>query len=460
MQLRGGDPWSRGPLAPEHQHGWTQNDKGALPKEASSTLAFSRVAESHVGGNAHQRFKEATVKSWQYERAIRAAAIDDRQSMEEAKQRASLTSEVVRLTVDAAEKGVQSATVDVPAAISSWVGGAITSLAGTAGKEPADAVAGGGNTLGKRNTHVPPTCRKLAAACTDASSKAIGASILAEQAVAKARKEMAKSKLAQLKTAALPSGSIVRQQQDLKFVEPPGVAILRVVVVEARNLPKMDAFFGKVDPFAEVTLVDPDKPDTTPEELESRRTRIIHSNYDPAWNDAMEFVLPSQTSPEPRSELILVDVFDYDAPNAHRLSEEKEFIGQVVIPLKSFLTITQARSDGAEGRGSDPDEFSSSMPAQAYVHRGACDRWFDLRSADNGEVVHGHRFSGSPASIHLLISYQDAAERGKQRSNMAVYIAPRVGREQRVMPAPHPGWTDHPENMTDGDDPWAKFLAI
>ena len=90
----------------------------------------------------------------------------------------------------------------------------------------------------------------------------------------------------------------------------------------------------------------------------------------------------------------------------------------------------------------------------------ACDRWFDLRSADNGEVVHGHRFSGSPASIHLLISYQDAAERGKQRSNMAVYIAPRVGREQRVAPAPHPGWTDHPENMTDGDDPWAKFLAI
>ncbi len=64
------------------------------------------------------------------------------------------------------------------------------------------------------------------------------------------------------------------------------------------------------------------------------------------------------------------------------------------------------------------------------------------------QVVHGHEFRGSPASIHLALSFSDMSSASSESiSQMAINI-PERNQEFRVVPSPKPDDHDGPSWQT------------
>ena len=94
---------------------------------------------------------------------------------------------------------------------------------------------------------------------------------------------------------------------------------LSISCVEARGLPKMDAF-GKVDPFCIVRVVRPDGPD----DLRGLKTAVKLATFEPKWREDFVFDVMHADS------LVAVEVYDHD------WSGEKELIGVVRLDLAAM----------------------------------------------------------------------------------------------------------------------------
>ncbi|KAJ0970483.1 hypothetical protein J5N97_023360 [Dioscorea zingiberensis] len=95
------------------------------------------------------------------------------------------------------------------------------------------------------------------------------------------------------------------------------VGILRVKVVRALNLRKMD-FLGKSDPYVKLSL--------TGERLPAKKTSVKMSNLNPEWNETFKLIVK-----DPENQVLQLHVFDWEKVKAH------DKLGMQVVPL-SLLT--------------------------------------------------------------------------------------------------------------------------
>lgn len=99
---------------------------------------------------------------------------------------------------------------------------------------------------------------------------------------------------------------------------------LRITCVEARGLPKMDAF-GKVDPFCVVRAIRPDGPD----DLRGLKTSVKIATFEPKWQEDFAFVIMHADS------LAVVEIYDHD------WSGDRELIGVVKLPLAPMAGLVE-----------------------------------------------------------------------------------------------------------------------
>ncbi|KAK3000621.1 hypothetical protein RJ639_020713 [Escallonia herrerae] len=92
------------------------------------------------------------------------------------------------------------------------------------------------------------------------------------------------------------------------------VGILHVTVVRAVRLLKMD-LLGLSDPYVKLSL--------SGEKLPAKKTTIKKKNLNPVWNEDFKLIVK-----EPESQLLNINVFDWDKVGAH------DRLGVQVVPLK------------------------------------------------------------------------------------------------------------------------------
>ncbi|XP_026660959.2 synaptotagmin-3-like isoform X2 [Phoenix dactylifera] len=92
------------------------------------------------------------------------------------------------------------------------------------------------------------------------------------------------------------------------------VGILRVKVVRALNLRKMD-FLGKSDPYVKLRL--------SGERLPSKKTSIKMSNLNPEWNEQFKLIVK-----DPETQVLELHVYDWEKVKMH------DKLGMQVIPLR------------------------------------------------------------------------------------------------------------------------------
>ncbi|KAK2993119.1 hypothetical protein RJ640_021791 [Escallonia rubra] len=92
------------------------------------------------------------------------------------------------------------------------------------------------------------------------------------------------------------------------------VGILHVTVVRAIRLLKMD-LIGSSDPYVKLSL--------SGEKLPAKKTTIKKKNLNPEWNEDFKLIVK-----EPESQLLNINVFDWDKVGAH------DRLGVQVVPLK------------------------------------------------------------------------------------------------------------------------------
>lgn len=133
--------------------------------------------------------------------------------------------------------------------------------------------------------------------------------------------------------------------------------VVRVHVINAKQLKSYDTLTGKSDPFVEVYTTNDHR----------GKTRVISNNLSPVWDEMLYLpVLEKDT-------VLRVEMFDHDAVNITSVKEMsalkagKEFMGRAAVPLAQFIS-----EDGME------DEFSLPL--------GKGD-WTNLEGPGHGEGV-------------------------------------------------------------------------
>lgn len=101
------------------------------------------------------------------------------------------------------------------------------------------------------------------------------------------------------------------------------IARLDVTVFEARNLPKMDMFSGKADPYVKLLI----KPTSASADTADKRTEIKWKNLNPRFDQNFTFQPISNINGS-----LVMEVFD-----AEKISSD-EYIAQVVIPFSDMLS--------------------------------------------------------------------------------------------------------------------------
>lgn len=76
------------------------------------------------------------------------------------------------------------------------------------------------------------------------------------------------------------------------------VGILHVKVLRASNLKKKD-LLGKSDPYVKLKL--------TEDKLQSKKTKVKHSNLNPEWNEDFNMVIK-----DPESQALEFNVYDWE----------------------------------------------------------------------------------------------------------------------------------------------------
>eukprot|EP00824_Muranothrix_gubernata_P009272 TRINITY_DN21846_c0_g1_i1.p1 TRINITY_DN21846_c0_g1~~TRINITY_DN21846_c0_g1_i1.p1 ORF type:complete len:1314 (+),score=387.07 TRINITY_DN21846_c0_g1_i1:460-3942(+) len=140
-----------------------------------------------------------------------------------------------------------------------------------------------------------------------------------------------------------------------KYCRPDELGRLQVVVIEAKDLPKMDIGLtgGTCDPYAQLTF-----------EGQQEKTDVCKKTLAPKWNKEMTFSVGNVESN------LVVSIFDWDQVGDH------DHVGDVTLPLKDFLS------------------------------GDSVDRWFKLQPKGKKKEVKG--------DIHLALRYvaKDAKEKG------------------------------------------------
>eukprot|EP00268_Persea_americana_P046888 TRINITY_DN484_c0_g1_i3.p1 TRINITY_DN484_c0_g1~~TRINITY_DN484_c0_g1_i3.p1 ORF type:complete len:538 (+),score=108.62 TRINITY_DN484_c0_g1_i3:832-2445(+) len=94
------------------------------------------------------------------------------------------------------------------------------------------------------------------------------------------------------------------------------VGILHVKVLRASNLRKKD-LLGKSDPYVKLKL--------TEDKLQSKKTKVKHSNLNPEWNEEFNMVIK-----DPESQALEFNVYDWEQVGKH------DKMGMNVIPVKEL----------------------------------------------------------------------------------------------------------------------------
>ncbi|KQK17231.1 hypothetical protein BRADI_1g33150v3 [Brachypodium distachyon] len=94
------------------------------------------------------------------------------------------------------------------------------------------------------------------------------------------------------------------------------IGILRVKVIRAMDLPKMD-LLGKSDPYVKLRL--------SGERLPSKKTSVKMSNLNPEWNEHFRLVVK-----DPETQVLELQMFDWEKVKMH------DKMGMQVIPLRSL----------------------------------------------------------------------------------------------------------------------------
>lgn len=109
-----------------------------------------------------------------------------------------------------------------------------------------------------------------------------------------------------------PSGAL------REVVEGGEPTTLHVKIVEACNIPKMDAMFGKADPYCRVSIKGRDKTE------KYQKTQIIRQSYMPVWKKTLQF------NDVTEKDVLHIEMLDWD------LGSSNDPIANLDIPLNQY----------------------------------------------------------------------------------------------------------------------------